>query len=105
MLKLCVPDVVKNTNIKFNLMSRINEIRHVSQYKTCAFKWRLDASVCNNKQHWNIDTCSCQCKELIDKGRCNNGSTLNPIICECECDTSCSIGKYLDNKSFKIVKK
>ena len=28
--KLCVPDVVKNMNIKvFNLMSRTNEIRHV----------------------------------------------------------------------------
>ena len=29
--KLCIPDVVKNMNIKvFNLMSRINETRHVS---------------------------------------------------------------------------
>ena len=28
--KLCVPDVVKNLNIKvFNLMSRINETRHI----------------------------------------------------------------------------
>ena len=29
--KLCVPDVVKNLNIKvFNLMSRTNETRHIS---------------------------------------------------------------------------
>ena len=28
--KLCVPDVAKNVNIKvFNLMSRINETRHI----------------------------------------------------------------------------
>ena len=28
--KLCVPDIVKNINVKvFNLMSRINEIRHL----------------------------------------------------------------------------
>ena len=28
--KLCVPDVVKNINVKvFNLMSRINETRHI----------------------------------------------------------------------------
>ena len=28
--KLCVPDVVKNINVKiFNLMSRTNEIRHI----------------------------------------------------------------------------
>ena len=40
--KLCVPDVVKNSNAKvFNLMSRTNETRH---------KCRLDASVCKNEQ-------------------------------------------------------
>ena len=28
-VKLCVPDIIKNTNIKvFNLMSRINKTRH-----------------------------------------------------------------------------
>ena len=70
----------------FNIMSRTNETRHISQHKTCACKGRLDASVCNNKQHWNIDTRRCQYKELIDKGRCYNGSIQNPIICECECD-------------------
>ena len=32
--KLCVPDVVKNINIKvFNLMSRTNETRHVKWHK------------------------------------------------------------------------
>ena len=49
--KLCVPHVVKDINIKvFNLMSRINETRHASWDETCAYKCRLDASVCNNKQ-------------------------------------------------------
>ena len=49
--KLCIPDVVKNMNIKvFNLMSRINETRHVSWHETCTRKCRLDASVCNDKQ-------------------------------------------------------
>ena len=89
----------------FNIMSRTNETRHISQHKTCACKGRLDASVCNNKQHWNIDTRRCQYKELIDKGRCYNGSIQNPIICECECDTSCSIGQYLDNKNCKRTRK
>ena len=33
---LCVPDVVKNINIKiFNLMSRTNEMRHIKWYETC----------------------------------------------------------------------
>ena len=33
--KLCVPDVVKNINIKvLNLISRTNEARHISWYET-----------------------------------------------------------------------
>ena len=34
--ELCVPDVVKNINIKvFNLMSRTNKTRHVKWHETC----------------------------------------------------------------------
>ena len=54
--KLCVPDVVKNLNIKaFNLMSRTNETRHIKQHETCKCKYTLDASVCNNNQRENED--------------------------------------------------
>ena len=46
--KMCVPDVVKNLNVKvFNLMSRTNETRHIKWHETCKCKCRLDASVCN----------------------------------------------------------
>ena len=49
--KLCVPDTIKNINVKvFNLMSKTNETRHIEWHKTCKCKCRLDASVCNNKQ-------------------------------------------------------
>ena len=49
--KLYVPDTVKNISVKvFNLMSRINEIRHLEWPKTCKCKRRLNASVCNNKK-------------------------------------------------------
>ena len=49
--KLYVPDVVKEMNVKvFELMSRINETRHVSWHRSCTCKCRLDASVCKNKQ-------------------------------------------------------
>ena len=47
---------------------------------------RLDASVCNNKQHWIEDKCRCECKELIDKGVCNKRFIWNPSNCKCECD-------------------
>ena len=42
--KMCVPDVVKNLNVKvFNLMSRTNETRHMQWHETCKGKCRLDA--------------------------------------------------------------
>ena len=48
---LCVPDVVKNINVKeFKLMSFTNQTKHIEWHKTCKCKCRLDSSVCNNKQ-------------------------------------------------------
>ena len=95
--KICVPDQIKNTNVKlFNLMSRTNETRHIKWHKTCKCKCSLDAGICNNKQRWNDEKCRCECKELIDKGMCDKGFIWNPSNCECECDKSCDIGEYLD---------
>ena len=52
--KLFVPDVVRYVNVKvFNLMSRNNEIRHIKWHEICKYKFRLDTSVCSNKQRWN----------------------------------------------------
>ena len=70
--KICVPDEIKNTNVKvFNLMSRTYETRHIKWQKTCKWKCRLDASACNNKQRFNEDKCRCECKELSDKKICD----------------------------------
>ena len=72
--KMCVPDVVKNLNVKvFNLMSRTNETRHIKWHETCKCACRLDVSVSNNKQYWNDDKCCCKCKELIDEDVCDKG--------------------------------
>ena len=61
--KVCVPDVVKDLNIKvFNLMSRTNETKNIKWHERCKCECRLDAIVCNNKQHWNNDKCLCECK-------------------------------------------
>ena len=61
--KMCVPDVVKNLNVKvFSLMSRTNERRHIEWHETCKCKCRLDASVCNNKERLNDDKCRCECE-------------------------------------------
>ena len=100
--KLCVPDTIKNINVKvFNLMSRTNETIHIEWHKTCKYKCRLDASVCNNKQRWNEDKCRCECKELIEKGMRDEGFIGNPSNCECECYKLCDDGEYLDYKNCK----
>ena len=87
--KICVPDVIKNLNVKvFNLMSRANETRHIKWHETCKCKCRLNASVCNNKQRWNNDKW-----RMCDK------------LDECECDKSSDVGEYLDYENCKCRKK
>ena len=104
--KLCVPDAIKNINVKvFNLMSRNNEIRHIKWHKTCKCKCRFDASVFNMKERWNEDKCRCECKELIDKGMYDEGFIWNTSNRKCECDKSCNVGEYLDYKTCKCRKR
>ena len=52
--KICVPDVVKNLNVKvFNLLLRTNETRHIEWHKASKCECKFGANVCNNKQRWN----------------------------------------------------
>ena len=97
--KLCVPDTIKNINVKvFILMSFSNQTKHIEWHETCKCKCRLDSSVCRNKQRWNKDKCRCEYREeLIDKERCDKGFIWNPSNCNCECEESCDIGEYLDS--------
>ena len=105
-VKMCVPDVVKNLNVKvFNLMSRTNEARHINWHEMCMCKYSVDASICNNKQRWNDDKCSCECKALVHKGVFDKGFIWNASNCECEYDKSCDIKKYLNNENCKCRKK
>ena len=105
--KICVPDVVKDLNVKvFNLMSRTNETRHIEWHETCKCEFKFGANICDNKQHWNKDKSRCECKELIDKkGVCDKGFIGNPSNCECGCDKACDVGEYLHYENFKCRKK
>ena len=98
MVKLCVPSIVKNMNIKvFNMLSRINETRKIIWHANCKCICRFTSAVCNNKQEWNENKCKCECKEdLIDKLVCDKGCMWNPSTCECEYDKYCGTGQYLD---------
>ena len=54
MAKLCVPNIVKDMNIKvFNLLARINETRKIFWLETCKCVCRLTSSICNDRQEWN----------------------------------------------------
>ena len=47
--KICVPDVVKNLNVKvFNLMSSTNETRFIEWYETCKCECKFGANICYN---------------------------------------------------------
>ena len=102
---MCIPDVVKNINLKaFKLISRTNETRYIKLLETCKCKYKLDASVCNNKQRWNEDKFRCECKELIDKGSCEKRFICNASNCQCDCDKLCDVGDYLDYSNYKCRK-
>ena len=107
MAKLCVPDVVKDLNVKvFNMLGRINETRKVVWHETCKCVCRLTSAICNDKQDWNDNKCVCECKEdLVSKLVCHKGYMWNPSTCACECDKLCEVGQYLDYKNCVCRKK
>ena len=52
--KLCVPDIVKNMNVKvFNTLARVNETRKITRYETCKCICRFTSAVCHNNLEWN----------------------------------------------------
>ena len=72
---------INNPYVKVsNLLPKTNEIRYVSWHETCACKYRLDASVCNDRQPWKNVKCRCECNEFIHKGRCDDGFIWNPCV-------------------------
>ena len=86
-------------------MSITNKSRNRVWHEMCKCKCRLDASVCNNKQHWNDEKCRCEFKGLNDKGVCNKKSIWNLSNNECEYDKLCDVGEYLDYENCKCSKK
>ena len=107
MAKLCVADVVKDLNLKvFNMLARINETRKVVWHETCKCICRLTSAICNDKQEWNENKFSCECKEdLVSKLVCDKEYIWSPSTCACESDKYCEVGQYLDYKNCVCRKK
>ena len=101
MAKMCVPNIIKNVNMKvYNFLMRLNETRNVLWHESCKCVCRLNSSICNSKQIWNSDTCRCVCNEdFAGIISCTKGYMWNPSTCTCECDMSCKPGQYLDYKN------
>ena len=58
----------KNLHFRvFSLMTLTNEMRPIKWHVTCKCICRLDGIICNSKQRWNKDKCTCECKELTEK--------------------------------------
>ena len=85
MAKICVSDVIKNLNMKvYNLLMHANEIKNNVWHETCKCICRLTSAICNSKQIWNSDTCSCDCNEdFVDKMVSKKGYMWNPSTCAC----------------------
>ena len=78
--KLCVPDVVKNINLKvFNMISWSNQTKQIRWHESCKCECKL--SICNNKQKWNKDKCNCECNKI---NKCDKEFIWNPCNCNCE---------------------
>ena len=107
MTKLCVPDIVRDMNIKvFNLLARINETRKIVWHETCKCICRLTSAIGNDRHEWNENKCRCECKEdLVSKLARDKGYIWHPSTCSCKCDRYCETGQYLDYKNCVCRKK
>ena len=55
MAKLCVPNVIKRVNMQVcNFLMRLNETRNALWHESCKCVFKLNSSVCNNKQIWTM---------------------------------------------------
>ena len=51
MARLCVPNIIKNVNIKvYNFLMKLNETRNVLWHESCKCVCLLNSSICNSKQ-------------------------------------------------------
>ena len=99
--KLRIPGIVTRVNMQvYNFLMNLNETRNVLWHESCKCVCKLISSVCNNKQIWNGDTCSCDCNEdFAGIINCTKRYTWNPSTCECQCDMWCKPGQYLDHEN------
>ena len=96
---------MKNINVRVSLQCEEVLKPDIEWHETFEYKFWLDASVYNNKQHWNKDKCSCECEELIEKGVCDAAFIWTPSNFECENDKLSDIGNAWTMKIVNVERK
>ena len=62
--KVCLPNKTEDLNLsKFNMVTGINELKTLTNYISCEFKYRFDRKKCKSNQWWNNDKCRCGYKK------------------------------------------
>ncbi|XP_068991080.1 vascular endothelial growth factor A-like isoform X1 [Neodiprion pinetum] len=81
----------------------------VEEHDQCRCKCQRTAKDCNDRQDYNVDSCSCDCKNGNQKKEdCERqmGKTWNDDECSCNCnelEVLCTNGQYWDEKQCKCV--
>ena len=80
--KVFIPDIVKNVTVKmFDLINLENTAKQVEFHESCKCVFKINNSVCGEKQKFSKNKCRCEC--LINK-KCQNDFIWNYSNCECE---------------------
>ena len=56
--RVCAPNKTEDMNLHvFNMITRINESKTVTQHISCDCKCKFDGRKCNLNQNWNKNLC------------------------------------------------
>ena len=58
--------------------TRINEAKTLAKHISLDCKCKVDSTVCNSNQRWNIDKCQYKCKK---DSTCKKEYSYNPSTC------------------------
>ena len=62
------------------MITGIHELKTLTKYMPCEFKYRFDGRKCNSDQWWNNDKCRCECKKVIYVKKIMFGILLHVIV-------------------------
>ena len=88
-------------------------MKDIEFYESCKCDCLLNETICNSKQKWNKDECTCECLKIEE---CHNNSFWNVVNCRCEHKKAAKLmveeeefdietNHIIQNKTISIIKK